>query len=111
VKSSRTSLVLDLVGYHGLAAAAGESQAARLAGALAEALWRSARIGDEVRELAPGRIHLVLDCDAAGAEAFAERARASVAPWLAASAVPLRLEVAPLAAATGEPATEAPTGA
>jgi hypothetical protein len=93
-KAIRTSLVVDLVGYQQLAVAAGERQASRLAGALTETLWRSARVGDEVRELAPGRILLVLDCDATGADAFAERARASVGPWLAASSVPLRIEIA-----------------
>jgi hypothetical protein len=99
-KATRTPLVVDLVGYRELAVAAGESQAARLAGALAEALWRSARIGDEVRELAPGRIQLVLDCDSVGAHAFAERARSAVAPWLAASAVPLGIEITTLPTAS-----------
>jgi hypothetical protein len=101
-RASRTSLIVELVGYQELAVAAGEKQAVRLAGALAEALWRSARIGDEVRELEPGRIQLVLDCDAPGADAFAERARASVAPWLAASTVPLGINVTTAAALPGE---------
>jgi hypothetical protein len=95
-KASRTSLIVDLVGYRELTVAAGEGQAARLAGALAEALWRSARIGDEVRELAPGRIQLVLECDQDGAEAFARRARSSVGPWLAATPVPLSMEIGAL---------------
>jgi hypothetical protein len=92
-KASRMSLVIELVGYASLSQVSGEGAAARLASALAETLWRSARIGDEVRELAPGKIQIVLDCDAVGAEAFAERARALVAPWLSASALPLGLEV------------------
>jgi hypothetical protein len=101
-KASRTSLIVDLVGYRELTVAAGEGQAARLAGALAEALWRSARIGDEVRELAPGRIQLVLDCDQVGAEAFARRARSSVGPWLAATPVPVSMEIGALAAVPPE---------
>ena len=89
-RATRTSLIVELVGYEELAATAGHPQATRLAGALAEALWRSARIGDEVRELTPGRIQLVLDCDPAGADAFAERASAIVKPWL--SAMPVQVE-------------------
>jgi hypothetical protein len=106
-KTTRTSLVVDLVGYDQLAATAGADQAARLAGAVAEALWRSARIGDEVRELAPGQIQLVLDCDAAGADAFAARASATVAPWLGAMpvAVQARIAPAPIAPAPIAPAS------
>jgi hypothetical protein len=102
MKANRTSLIVDLVGYGELAVVAGETQAVRLAGALAEALWRSARVGDEVRELAPGRIQLVLDCDAAGADAFAERARASVAPWLSVMPVPVYVRIAPSTDLQGE---------
>jgi hypothetical protein len=39
----------------------------------------------------------VLDCDPAGVEAYAERARSSVAPWLSASAVPLGLRLSSVA--------------
>ena len=97
-KTTRTSLVVELVGYEELAAQAGAGQAARLVGAVVEALWRNARIGDEVRELAPGQIQLVLDCDPAGADAFAERAAATVAPWLRAmpAAVQVRIAQAPI---------------
>jgi hypothetical protein len=108
-KTARTSLVVDLVGYEQLAAAAGDAQAARLAGALAETLWRSARIGDEVRELAPGQIQLMLDCDAAGADAFAKRAAATVAPWLGAMPAPVQARIAQAPVEDSPSAGSAPT--
>jgi hypothetical protein len=61
---------------------AGDPPGGRIAHAVAAALRDTVRASDEVVELPGGRLRVTLDADAAGAEAFAARARAVVRPWL-----------------------------
>jgi hypothetical protein len=84
---------MGLDGFDDLERALGMTAAIRVADAFAEALWREARASDDIQALDGGRVHLSLDCDQAGAEAFAERAASSVRPWLNALPVPLSIAI------------------
>ena len=92
-RATRSTLVVGLNGFGDLERTVGAAAATRVAAAFAEALWRTARVGDEVQELDGGRVRLNLDCDRVGAEIFAERAASSVQPWLKALSVPLSIVV------------------
>jgi hypothetical protein len=88
----RTTLLVWLQGFADLDRAVGTSRANHVSNAFRDALRRSARATDEVREAGSGRVRLIIDADDAGANAYVERARASVQPWLELLSVPLRVE-------------------
>jgi hypothetical protein len=84
-------LVLDR--YPELERTVGRPAASRVLEAFNDVLRRSARSADDVREIGQGRVIVSLECDEAGATAYSNRARATVAPWLGALAVPLTMSV------------------
>jgi hypothetical protein len=91
----RTTLIVSLAGFVELERAMGEARAGTVATAFLDALRRSARSTDELRDLGGGRTRLVVETDDAGATAYLDRARATTQPWLELLSVPLRLEVGP----------------
>jgi hypothetical protein len=88
----RTTMLVWLQGFGDLDRAVGTSRANHVSNAFNDALRRSARATDEIREAGAGRVRLIIDADDAGATAYVERARASVQPWLELLSVPLRVE-------------------
>jgi hypothetical protein len=88
----RTTMLVWLQGFGDLDRAVGTSRANHVSNAFNDALRRSARATDEIREAGAGRVRLIIDADDAGASAYVERARASVQPWLELLSVPLRVE-------------------
>jgi hypothetical protein len=88
----RTTMLVWLQGFGDLDRAVGTSRANHVSNAFNDALRRSARASDEIREAGAGRVRLIIDADDAGATAYVERARASVQPWLELLSVPLRVE-------------------
>jgi hypothetical protein len=84
---------MELDGFDDLERTLGGPAAIRVAAAFAESMWRAARASDEIQALDAGRVRLSLDCDQAGAGAFANRAASSVRPWLEALPVPLSIVV------------------
>jgi hypothetical protein len=88
----RTTMLVWLQGFADLDRAVGTSRANHVSNAFRDALRRSARSSDEVRDAGPGRMRLIIDADDAGANAYVERARASVQPWLELLSIPLRVE-------------------
>ncbi|MDQ6793682.1 MAG: hypothetical protein M3067_02445 [Chloroflexota bacterium] len=89
----KTTLVVSLKGYPELERAMGPTRATTVAVAFSDALRRSARSTDELRELGGGRMRIIVEADDAGANAYLDRARASTQPWLELLPVPLRLDV------------------
>jgi hypothetical protein len=85
-------MLVWLQGFSDLDRAVGTARAGSVSNAFRDALRRSARATDEVREVAAGRVRIIVDADDAGATAYVERARASVQPWLELLAVPLLVE-------------------
>ncbi len=88
----RTTMLVWLQGFGDLDRLIGTTRSGPVFAAFLEALRRSARATDEVREVGVGRVRVVVEADDAGANAYVERARAGVQPWLALLAVPLRVE-------------------
>jgi hypothetical protein len=88
----RTTMLVWLQGFGELDRVVGTSRAGHVSNAFFDSLRRLARTTDEVREVGTGRVRIVIDADDAGANAYVERARASVQPWLELLTVPLRVE-------------------
>jgi hypothetical protein len=84
---------VSLKGYAELELALGAARATTVAVAFSDALRRSARSTDQLRELGGGRTRVIVEADDAGANAYLDRARASTQPWLDLLPVPLRLDV------------------